>query len=401
MSVEGLLGSTDEYLRLEEEVSVQYGAEEEEEHIGKDQIRDTYGVKQEVESGQTYDEDTQDQELKRETRGGEKDPMEDEDVDLLSRQIDEIASIMKQSVVESAIGMKYNVLRRCGDHMGAVRDELGKKLDAAGQQIESLMATDVRQKSEIMKLTASLERMSDLLAARTERMRLMFGVGQKVFMQWKSFGEQKHEQRIRDRMLDKHYQSHLQRGILTKWRAWTDAQRRKRNEEVIQNRIETTVSRMMTDYQTQVSSMKRTIQQQQQVIESYERQKEILESNLKKAFMRGVCALNMEAMQVLKEGRLGPKDQSPLVPGFEDDGVVGGEYGESVEKDGGSLGMGVGEEEVDDDSLTPTEPRAVVPQPFAATEKDPRRVRPTRGIPKQKTVGDKPKKIVRHHHPRK
>jgi hypothetical protein len=61
--------------------------------------------------------------------------------------------------------------------------------------------------------------------------------------------------------------------------------------------------------------MKRTIQQQQQAIESYERQKEILESNLKKAFMRGVCALNMEAMQVLKEGRLGPNDQSPLVPG--------------------------------------------------------------------------------------
>jgi hypothetical protein len=83
----------------------------------------------------------------------------------------------------------------------------------------------------------------------------MLGVGQKVFMQWKSFGEKRHERRVRDRMLEKHYLSHLKRGILTKWSAWTAAQRRKRNEEVIQNRIETTVSRMMTDYQTQVSSV--------------------------------------------------------------------------------------------------------------------------------------------------
>jgi hypothetical protein len=77
---------------------------------------------------------------------------------------------MLLNVQESAIGMKYNVLRRCGDHMGAVRDDLGRKLDAAGQQIESLMAADVRQKSDIMKLTGIVERMSDLLATRTERM---------------------------------------------------------------------------------------------------------------------------------------------------------------------------------------------------------------------------------------
>jgi hypothetical protein len=97
MSVEGFLGSTDEYLRLEEEVSVQHESEDEGEE--DEEARDKDDGKQEVTRESLRDGNVQFQGLEKEFRDEGKDPMEDEDVDLLSHQIDEIASIMKQSVV--------------------------------------------------------------------------------------------------------------------------------------------------------------------------------------------------------------------------------------------------------------------------------------------------------------
>lgn len=104
------------------------------------------------------------------------------------------------------------------------------------------------------------------------------------------------------------------RRYFYKWRFKAKLKRERKNRDLMKAELEAALARTKTDYEVQlqkvihsnssganISQVTNELKLAKQKIQEGEEDKLILQENLKKAFMRGVCALNLEAMSILKK----------------------------------------------------------------------------------------------------
>eukprot|EP01063_Lacrimia_lanifica_P025201 TRINITY_DN32982_c0_g1_i1.p1 TRINITY_DN32982_c0_g1~~TRINITY_DN32982_c0_g1_i1.p1 ORF type:complete len:436 (+),score=130.12 TRINITY_DN32982_c0_g1_i1:52-1359(+) len=90
------------------------------------------------------------------------------------------------------------------------------------------------------------------------------------------------------------------RDAFSAWRnvALKDAWARK--DSVFKQQVQTDVEQIINDKDTEIAGLRQKLAETEQRLEAETRHRGALEERLKIAFMRGVCALNLEAMNVMK-----------------------------------------------------------------------------------------------------
>lgn len=79
--------------------------------------------------------------------------------------------------------------------------------------------------------------------------------------------------------------------------------------------LERELEQVSNKYQKQIQTLRERLSEATLRIDDYERNKHQLQDNLKKAFMKGVCAMNFEAMNALNTQGIQMTD--PLLPSSE------------------------------------------------------------------------------------
>nr|KAF6490637.1 POC5 centriolar protein [Molossus molossus] len=162
-------------------------------------------------------------------------------------------------------------------------------------QINSLKELQKAYEISIGRKDEVISSLSHAIGKQKERIELM-----RTFFHWR-IGHVKSRQDVYEGKLADQY---FQRTLLKKvWKGWHSTVQKKWKdvvERACQARAEEVCVQISNDYETKFAVLSGALENAKAEIQRMQHEKEHFEDSMKKAFMRGVCALNLEAMTIFQ-----------------------------------------------------------------------------------------------------
>ncbi|KAL2092387.1 hypothetical protein ACEWY4_012185 [Coilia grayii] len=156
-----------------------------------------------------------------------------------------------------------------------------------------------------------IRNLSQALDRQRERLEMM-----RSFTQWRL----RHGAIREEAKAEQYYQLQLKRKVWAAWHSLISGRWKERVERACRARAEEVCVQLANDYEGKMVENVEALQKAQTEIQKLRLERERYEDSMKKAFMRGVCALNMEALGMFhgSEGRPHEHDAPPPRddPGF-------------------------------------------------------------------------------------
>ncbi|XP_030326737.1 centrosomal protein POC5 isoform X2 [Strigops habroptila] len=153
-----------------------------------------------------------------------------------------------------------------------------------------------RKDEVITNLTKALERQKE----RTELMR--------NFTLWRIQHVKAKQEEYANRIADRQFRTALMKKVWTAWRSHSEEKWKEKVAKACQLRAEDLCVQLTNDYEAKIAELTATLEQTKAEVLRLHSEREQYEVTMKKAFMRGVCALNLEAMTMFqgKDSRMDP-----------------------------------------------------------------------------------------------
>ncbi|EGW11490.1 centrosomal protein POC5 isoform X1 [Cricetulus griseus] len=160
--------------------------------------------------------------------------------------------------------------------------------------------------------------LSQAISKQKERIELM-----KAFLHWR-IGHVKSRQDVYEgKLADQYFQRTLLKKVWKGWRSVVQRQWKEVVERACQARAEEVCVHISNDYEAKLAVLSGALENAKAEIQRMQQEKEHFEDSMKKAFMRGVCALNLEAMTI-----------------FQNKNDAGIDFTNNKKEDGGPGGLG-------------------------------------------------------------
>ncbi|NXO76442.1 POC5 protein, partial [Sitta europaea] len=167
-----------------------------------------------------------------------------------------------------------------------------KELQNEVENLKELLHTyeiSISRKDEVItNLTQTLEKQKD----RVELMR--------TFTLWKIQHVKARQEEYAIRMADKHFQIVLMKKVWAAWRSLNEERWKDKVARACQLRAADVCVQLTNDYEARIAELTATLEQTKAEILRLRSERDQYEDTMKKAFMRGVCALNLEAMTMFQ-----------------------------------------------------------------------------------------------------
>ncbi|KFP89279.1 Centrosomal protein POC5 [Apaloderma vittatum] len=145
-----------------------------------------------------------------------------------------------------------------------------------------------RKDEVIANLTQALEGQKE----RTELMR--------KFMMWRIHHVKAKQEEYANRIADRQFRTALMKKVWTAWRSLSEEKWKEKVAKACQLRAEDVCVQLTNDYEAKIAELATTLEQTKAEILRLHGEREEYEDTMRKALMRGVCALNLEAMTVFQ-----------------------------------------------------------------------------------------------------
>lgn len=232
---------------------------------------------------------------------------EDDDVHQLSQRVDSFASAFKQSVLAGVSDFRTAMQLKFKDDMKKIAGVYEVRVREAEEHLGQAL-TSLHDHSVALQLSHSQSnRLLALLGQRTHRAAL-FQRAHLVFSSWRNYVRERRQKTIKSAMARKFARHAFLRKAVAGWRNEAFIAKSERLERIWKQRMDIASAKLTQEYEVIVGDLRAKLGDAQQEIEAQNKHRIRLEDNLKKAFMRGVCALNMEAMSVLRDNSLQSQD---------------------------------------------------------------------------------------------
>ncbi|KAM4638691.1 centrosomal protein POC5 isoform 3-T3 [Amazona ochrocephala] len=111
-----------------------------------------------------------------------------------------------------------------------------------------------------------------------------------------------------NRIADRQFRTALMKKVWTAWRSHSEEKWKEKVAKACQLRAEDVCVQLTNDYEAKIAELTATLEQTKAEVLRLHSEREEYEATMKKAFMRGVCALNLEAMTMFqgKDSRTDP-----------------------------------------------------------------------------------------------
>ncbi|XP_073696301.1 centrosomal protein POC5 [Garra rufa] len=186
-------------------------------------------------------------------------------------------------------------------HMAAVNAEM----DGLKDLLNTYKISNQRKDEVIANLSRAVDR-------QREKLELM-----RSFTQWRLQHCAAREEANGVRLAEQHYHLQLKRKVWAGWHSLIQNRWRDRVERACCARAEDVCMQLSTDYEAKMAQHVEELQKAQAEIHRLHTERERYEDSMKKAFMRGVCALNIEALSMFNTGESGRLDHDVPFQGDE------------------------------------------------------------------------------------
>ncbi|NXD27617.1 POC5 protein, partial [Spelaeornis formosus] len=167
-----------------------------------------------------------------------------------------------------------------------------KQLQNEMENLKELLQTHentISGKDEvIIDLTQALEK-------QKERVELM-----RKFMLWRIQHVKAKQEEYAIRMADRHFQTTLMKKVWAAWRSVSEERWKDKVARACQLSAEDICVRLTSDYEAKIAELNAALEQTKAEVLQLHSERDQYEDTMMKAFMRGVCALNLEAMTIFQ-----------------------------------------------------------------------------------------------------
>lgn len=229
----------------------------------------------------------------------------DQDVSQMEALMDEWTAELKRKVLAEFSQTKIRILEHHRQQILKQRDvhgsDMRRQLDEA-ESFKELLHTyeqSIERKDQVIaNLTASLQ-------SHRDRMDMQRG-----FCEWKIKHNDARREAFASNLAYQHYERTLQKKVWDGWHSLVVTRWRQRVEKACQAKAQEVCIALTNDYETKLASLNETMSASRSEVNRLHQERNIYEETMKKAFMRGVCALNLEAMTMFHEG--GPEQTNEV-----------------------------------------------------------------------------------------
>ncbi|XP_045141279.1 centrosomal protein POC5 isoform X2 [Echinops telfairi] len=157
------------------------------------------------------------------------------------------------------------------------------------KELQKAYEVSTRRKDEV------ISSLSQAIGKQKERIELV-----RTFFHWR-IGHVKSRQDIYEsKLADQHFRRTLLKKVWKAWHSTIQRQWKEVVERACQARAEEVCVQISNDYENKVAMLSGALENAKAEIQRMQHEKEHFEDSMKKAFMRGVCALNLEAMTIFQ-----------------------------------------------------------------------------------------------------
>ncbi|XP_009463750.1 PREDICTED: centrosomal protein POC5 [Nipponia nippon] len=180
-------------------------------------------------------------------------------------------------------------------HAAHVR-QLSNEMENLKELLHTYEISIGRKDEVITNLTQALER-------QKERIELM-----RRFTLWRIQHVKAKQEEYANRIADRQFRTALMKKVWAAWRSLSEEKWKEKVAKACQLRAEDVCVQLTNDYEAKIVELTATLEQTKAEILRLHSEREQYEDTMKKAFMRGVCALNLEAMTMFqgKDSRTDP-----------------------------------------------------------------------------------------------
>jgi hypothetical protein len=229
------------------------------------------------------------------------DILQNEDATLLalSQEVDDHSSQLRRAVLETVRSMRAKLHQQA---MDIVEGERGRSRDNEKrllEQVDRLQKLVDQRTNDLEREREFSERLLVMHKRQRDRLRAQALV-QEGLRRWRGeVRSRKHCERAFAAIVNRR-KERLLRAVVVEWRMVTMKETFRAAVERVDGEHRRNIARLTADHQTSENAMKLEVLSMKESLAKEEERRAILEERLKAAFMRGVCALNMEAMHVLR-----------------------------------------------------------------------------------------------------
>ncbi|XP_056141619.1 centrosomal protein POC5 [Lampris incognitus] len=170
---------------------------------------------------------------------------------------------------------------------------LNAELDSLKELLHTYETSNQRKDEVIAKLSKALDR-------QREKFEMM-----RAFTHWRLEHSEAKEEAYAVQKAQQHYHLQLKKKVWRGWHSLVQRHWKDKVEQACRARAEEVCVRLSTEYEAKMAEHCEAVEKAQAEIQKMRLEREQYEESMKKAFMRGVCALNMEALSMFHttEGR--------------------------------------------------------------------------------------------------
>ncbi|CDW91294.1 UNKNOWN [Stylonychia lemnae] len=222
----------------------------------------------------------------------------DEDVESFQKKLDTLIINFRSETMSEFMRTKKQVLQ-----------EQSQTIDAERRRCNTLLGVKQNEIEQLKENLGQKTKLCDELGIRCEIMALWAGKGKtlarmkvlqfKCFNALKQYREfKKHSKNVLKHKLEQ-YRENTKRKVFLGWEKQYKEWKIIKNRDDFEKAVKTELQQICAQYSKEIESLRQKLDEANGVVEQENKNKAMMSENLKKAFMRGVCALNFEAMNIL------------------------------------------------------------------------------------------------------
>ncbi|XP_054253537.1 centrosomal protein POC5 [Indicator indicator] len=215
----------------------------------------------------------------------------DENVTQIENILDFWSGSLKTNVLTELRKWKLSLIEQLKQekekHAAHVR-QLSNETENLKELLRTYEISIGRKDEVIANLTQALEK-------QKERVDLM-----RNFTLWQIRRVEAKQQEYANRIADRQFQTALMKKVWVAWRSLSEEKWKEKVAKACQSRAEDVCVQLTNDYEAKIVELTAALDQAKAEVLRMRSEREQYENTMKKAFLRGVCALNMEAMTMFQ-----------------------------------------------------------------------------------------------------
>eukprot|EP00062_Callorhinchus_milii_P019551 gi/632974225/ref/XP_007903556.1/ PREDICTED: centrosomal protein POC5 isoform X2 [Callorhinchus milii] len=224
-------------------------------------------------------------------------PVAEDDMNRVEAVLDRFSVNLKSNILTELHNWRLTIIER---HEKELKDEKEKhevQIAQMDSQLKSMKDLACTNETSVERKEEVISNLIQGINSLKEKMELM-----RRFTHWRLQLSETKVECYGNALADKHYKMCLMRKVCTAWKFETLAQWKERAEKACQARAEEVCVQLSTDYEAKFKKLNEELEKSKAEIDRLLGDKDKYADSMKKAFMRGVCALNLEAMNMFQNG---------------------------------------------------------------------------------------------------